>query len=113
MGLTDRNVHDEGCAAINFTLDLTVPPWSFTSSWTRAARFRTFVTATARAFHAMKTLEEVRQLFRGNARSGVAHRRARFFHPLAEVTMISPSNVNLNAFESKLKTIFSHISRST
>ena len=29
------------------------------------------------------------------------------------VTAIDPSNVNLNAFESRLRTIFSHMSRST
>ena len=50
----------------------------------------------------------------GNADAGVLHRAASTRSPSARsATSMPPSNVNLKAFESRLRTIFSHMSRST
>src|SRR5262249_13914685 len=97
-----------------------------------------FVAAPTRALDAVETLEQARRLGFRNARARIAHRencvsriadcgfsgpllihlppRFLLFIPqsaMRNFTLISPSNVNLNAFESRFKTIFSHISRST
>ena len=68
-----------------------------------------------RAVDAMEALEEARQLVRPAMPVPVSrdrqHRRRR--RRAAGATAMPPSSVNLNAFESRLRTIFSHISRST
>ena len=73
-----------------------------------------FLGAPARTFDAVEAVEQPRDLtrqvypFRYRARS-VALRRP----TSRNETSISPSNVNLKALEMRLRTIFSHISRST
>ena len=75
---------------------------------------RALVGPRSRAQHPMKALEDVGQLIVGNPDARVANRQLHFDRrPARSDTAISPSNVNLNAFESRLRTIFSHISRST
>ena len=93
----------------------TVPPCSRTSSCDqRQPDAGAFVRAAARALDPVEALEEARQLRGRDADAGVAHRAAaRGRRRAASATAISPSNVNLKAFESRLRTIFSHMSRST
>ena len=71
---------------------------------------RAFVAAAACAFDALEALEDPRQLLGGDARARVAHRELERSPGARRLTPISPSNVNLNAFESRLRTIFSHMS---
>ena len=92
-----------------------VPPCSLTSSCTSARPMPepSWVRARAPSI-AVEALEDARQLALGNADAGVRHGRARRARPRrAARRAMRPSNVNLNAFDSRLRTIFSHISRST
>ena len=81
----------------------------------RQADAGALVRAAARALDAVEALEQARQLVRRDADAGVADRQFQRASPslARSATAISPSNVNLKAFESRLRTIFSHISRST
>ena len=80
----------------------------------READAGAFVRPRARVLHAVEPLEHARQVGCGNADAGVAHATARpGRRATRSATVMSPSNVNLNAFESRLSTIFSHMSRST
>ena len=76
---------------------------------------RAFVRAAARAFDAVKALEDARQLVaagcRCRCRCTVQHRRGG--DALQTDADLAPRSVNLNAFETRLRTIFSHMSRST
>ena len=71
------------------------------------------VGARLRAFHAVKALEQARHFVCGDADARVGD----FEHGVRAValqpTETWPASVNLNAFDSRLRTIFSHISRST
>ena len=71
--------------------------------------------ASARAFDAAESLEQMRQFFGGDARASVANSdvRRRCDRDGRHSTTISPSNVNLNAFEIRLRMTFSHMSRLT
>ena len=66
--------------------------------------------AAALAFDAVKPLENAWQLSLGNSNTGIADGQ-RNIQRIA--TSICPCKVNLNALERRLRTIFSHISRST
>ena len=62
----------------------------------------------------VEALEQARQLGLRDADAGVAHRELDGRRPRgASATAISPSKVNLKALERRLRTIFSHMSRST
>ena len=73
------------------------------------------VGAAARPFDPVEAFNQVRDVVFRNAGSGVPHRNRQAHRAPTgrNETSISPSNVNLNAFETKFRTIFSHISRST
>ena len=61
----------------------------------------------------MESLENMRQLRFGNAGAGVPNRQFGMPSGTASATRSRcPSKVNFKAFESRLRTIFSHISRS-
>ena len=80
----------------------------------RQADAGALVGAAARALDAVEALEQLRQLVGRDAGAGVAAPSARRAPSASRsATAISPSKVNLKAFESRLRTIFSHISRST
>ena len=66
--------------------------------------------APACALHPVETLKQMRQLFGGYTRVTSAQRPSE--DGLAAMP-ISPSNVNLKAFEMRLSTTFSHMSAST
>ena len=81
----------------------------------READAGAFERAALLAFDAMEALEQPRQFApecRRRCRARSVPRRA---DPpsCAAATAISPSKVNLNALERRLRTIFSHMSRST
>ena len=67
-----------------------------------------------RALDPVEPLEDVRQLGRRGCRCRCRGPSARTASPAGRsVTAISPSKVNLNALDRRLRTIFSHMSRST
>jgi hypothetical protein len=71
---------------------------------------------SARALDAPEAIEQMRQFFGRYPGTGVAYRHFRAIRASAEVrvsTTISPSKVNLKAFDSRFRMIFSHMSRST
>ena len=77
------------------------------------ANSRTFIGAGARAFHPMKTIKDARQILLRYPDPGIGHPQLDPISRLTQATAILPSKVNLKAFEMRLRTIFSHISRST
>ena len=92
-----------------------VPPCSRTSSWVSARPMP--VPSWVRDFcalDAVEALEHARQLVLGNADARVLDRQLDAAVASAQRRRGStPSNVNLNALESRFRTIFSHMSRST
>ena len=88
-----------------------VPPCSRTSSCTSARPMPVPSWVRARAPCTRWKRSNMRgSSVGGNADAGVADARARRGRRRARsATRISPSNVNLNAFDSRLRTIFSHI----
>ncbi len=70
----------------------------------READASAFVAAPTRSLHAVETVEDVRQLLRRDARRRC---RARSIQPMSPAslnsTSISPSNVNLKAFEMQVE----------
>ncbi len=64
-------------------------------------------------FNAMEPLEKPGELFGGNAGTGVPHSKLDAKRTWLIVTAISPSKVNLKALETRLRTTFSHMPRST
>ena len=73
-----------------------------------------FVGAAPRVLDPVEPLEQPGHLLGGDARAGVPHPQFGAASPARRsVTAISPSKVNLKALESRLRTIFSHMSRST
>ena len=80
----------------------------------READAGALVRARPRPFDPMEAFEDPRQLCRRDADARILDQSARAVTASgASATRIAPSNVNLNAFESRLRTIFSHICRST
>jgi hypothetical protein len=61
----------------------------------------------------VKALEQPRQLIGWNAGAGIGDGKLEPAASCVRDTAIVPSNVNLKALERRLRTIFSHISRST
>ena len=113
---TGRVTVKRACRARARSRRRTVPPCSLTSSCTSASPMPLpSMVRPLRTLDAVEALEQSRQLVRRDAGAGVAHRRARHARRRAgaALTAISPSNVNLKALESRLRTIFSHMSRST
>ena len=79
----------------------------------READAGALVAPPARALDPVEALEDPRELLGGIPTPVSRTSSARWSpHRQAQIA-ISPSNVNLNAFETRLRTIFSHISRST
>ena len=80
----------------------------------READAGSLVTAPLQPLHAVKPLEDARQLVLRNARARIVNREQRPSIParVTETTTL-PCSVNLNAFDNRLRTIFSHMSRST
>ena len=75
---------------------------------------RPFMSPRTGALDAVEPLKNVRELLLGDARTGVADDQPRPIRlPCSSDTSISPSSVNLKAFETRFRTIFSHMSRST
>ena len=74
---------------------------------------RALVAARPRPLDPVETLEEPRQFVLGDAGPGVGDLELRVLAVRPQRTPMSPSNVNLNAFETRLRTIFSHMSWST
>ena len=74
---------------------------------------RPFVRARRRLFDAVKSIEHAGEIVRRDADAGVPHAELDVASVAATATPIEPWNVNLKAFDSRLRTIFSHISRST
>ena len=68
------------------------------------------VRARRRPPDAPESLEQTRQLLLGNSDAGVRDGQLRHASTRRRPTAISPENVNLNALESRLRTIFSHAS---
>ena len=66
-----------------------------------------------RPLDAVEPLEQARQLSAGMPVPVSATVSTTVRSCARSATAIPPSNVNLNAFESRLRTIFSHMSRST
>ena len=65
-------------------------------------------------FYAMEALEQARQFLLGNTYPCVGHFEQQRGHRFAAIEPdTEPASVNLNAFERRFSTIFSHISRST
>ena len=79
----------------------------------READAGAFVGAPARALDPVEAVEEARQLARGDADAGVPHGELDGWSTCAKGDGMAPSKVNLKALERRLRTIFSHISRST
>ena len=80
----------------------------------RQADAGAFVRAAAALFNPMEALEHARQFLGRNAHPGVANSQARAALRLFPAALRSrPRSVNLKALLSRLRTIFSHISRST
>ena len=80
----------------------------------READARALVRAPGRALDAMEALEDALEILRRQCRRRCRARAARHGRRRPRsATRIEPWNVNLNAFDSRLRTIFSHISRST
>ena len=72
-----------------------------------------FVSPPARSFNTAKAFKEMGYLVFRNSCARIRHRQNELAVRCSAATRISPSNVDLSAFERRLKTIFSHISRST
>ena len=93
------------------------PPCSSTSSCTSARPMPDpSMRARRRALDAVEALEHVRQLGARDAGCRCRAPAARLRHPaLAQRArrIVAAASVNLKAFDSRLRTIFSHISRST
>ena len=80
----------------------------------RQADARAFVGTGPAVLDAVEPLEHARQVGLRECRRRYRRREARRDRrAIAVRTAIRPSNVNLNAFDSRFRTIFSHISRST
>ena len=116
VGAAPRDRHGErACPGRRAARPTPSPPCSFTSSCTSARPMPdALVRARARALDAVEALEDVRQLLLAGSRPVSRDRQLDACRRACRsATAIAPSNVNLNAFESRLRTIFSHMSRST
>ena len=112
MITAERNRDMEGAALARLALGAeTSPPCSSASSSTSARPMPdAFEAAALGALDAVEAVEQPRQLRGGNSGAGVAHRQlARPRGVSSARPRISPSKVNLKAFERRLRTIFSHI----
>ena len=79
----------------------------------RKADTGALLASSARALNPVEALENMWQFMIRNACSGILDRERGMFTPRTRVTVTLPSKVYLRALESRLKTTFSHISRST
>ena len=115
VGTAGRHADDERRAIALLALDLDGPamhPHQFLDEGQPDTR--AFEAARPRAFDAAEPVEQVRNVGGGDAGAGVAHPSSKAPGPTARSETRSPSsNVNLNAFDSRLRTICSHIARST
>ena len=114
MRRADGNRDGEACCLAHLALDAQLAAVQLDQLLhQRQADARSLVAAPALPLDAVEPLEDARQLVLRNADAGVVTARsARPSRPVTETTTL-PASVNLNAFESRLRTIFSHMSRST
>ena len=111
-----RNADGErACPRPRVLATATSPPCSRTSSCTSASPMPVpSCVRDARVLHAMEALEHAAAGRLRRMPTPVSLTRSSTRSPRARsATAISPSKVNLNALESRLRTIFSHMSRST
>ena len=111
---TERETDVERRPLADFTLDAdvaAVQPDEFLHQGETDAR--SFVSSRPRTLDSVESLEEPRKLLGRNARSRVAHANSTALPARCNSTAISPSKVYFKAFERRLRTIFSHMSRST
>ena len=79
----------------------------------READARSLVTAPVQPLHTMEPLEDTRQLGLRNTRASIVNRKERPSIPGGHRDDDAAVSVNLNAFDNRFRTIFSHMSRST